>query len=117
MGEVIRRSLSQNSHARHLGVGAGTAALVAAEIVATAAGMPREALSDALAHWLPTMDGTLQREELASIIEATERVRDPALSDLAQLWADTEDNEAWRGVVDSLLARLRLALVRLGAER
>jgi hypothetical protein len=80
--------------------------LAAAEIVASALGRSGPELSDELTEWIDS-----QRTSIVVLaplaIRAAVRVRDN--SELSELWAETDEFDAWCGVVNELISRLRVA--------
>jgi hypothetical protein len=100
--KTVKKALKTAAKGRgQLDSGDGAAALVAAELVAAAIGRPiEEPRLVALAQRWPELAG---EAELAA--RAVERVGDAERSELAELWAESEDDE-WSRVVADLRARL-----------
>lgn len=90
----------------YLEVDEACAALAAAEVVASALGNPGPELSDELISWIEQ-----HRSDLAVLAplaaKAAERVRDD--SEASELWAETDDFDAWCDVVNELISRLQVA--------
>jgi hypothetical protein len=80
-------------------------ALAAAEILAAAAGKATKAgLPDDAVRWLKTYADTPNAALVAKARAAIKRVRDE--SELRDLWADSDELDAWLKVVDDLVKRL-----------
>ena len=82
-------------------------ALAAAEVVAAATGQPLAGLSDDIAALAAHLAPSVTAEHIARARTAVERVLDA--SELAELWAETDDADEWRGLVEDLLQRLAAA--------
>jgi hypothetical protein len=83
----------------------GAAAIAAAEVVAAAKGKPSKELPKELSEWLNHQP----KQEIAKFAplarKALARVKDPQISELAQLWKESEDKQ-WAKTVAELEARL-----------
>ena len=79
-------------------------AIAAAEIVAAASGRPLPGLSDEIAALVGQVAPGVTPEHTARARTAVERVLNA--SELAELWAETDDADEWRGLVEDLIQRL-----------
>ena len=83
--------------------GVGAAAVAAAELVAAMAGSPSAGLSDEAAALLPSLgpaDAALVAQAIAAVGAARSR------GELAGLWEESDEHEAWLASLDDLTARL-----------
>jgi hypothetical protein len=79
-------------------------AIAAAEVVAAAIGRPLPGLSEDIAGLVAHVAPSVMPEHTARARTAVERVLNA--SELAELWAETDDAHTWRGLVEDLIARL-----------
>jgi hypothetical protein len=79
-------------------------AIAAAEVVAAAIGRPLPGLSDEIAALVRHVAPSVTPEHTARARTAVERVLNA--SELAELWAETDDADEWRGLVEDLIKRL-----------
>lgn len=81
--------------------------LAAAEVVAMLKGQPVDKLPPKLTQWQQaqrlTVDDALDKKAIAAV----EKVMTDPESELRELWAETDDFEAWLATVKDLLERLR----------
>lgn len=92
-------------------VDAATEGLAAAELIAAINGKPLEGLEDtlesceSLAEWIAT--GEISFRGKKQIVELSQKAINRVLtSELADLWADTDDHAAWIATVKDLQERL-----------
>ena len=103
---ILRRALSRAGQARgHLLYELAVQALIAAEVLAAVRGRPTRALPPELARWAANH----HREGIAEALRplataAIERVKED--SEIAELWARSDDVGGWIERVDDLLDRL-----------
>lgn len=83
-----------------------SAALAAAEVVAAAQGRPSKALPNEVRRWLKRVRPTIGAELVRNARGAVSFCRDSQNSELRQLWAESEDFQAWLAGTASLLSRL-----------
>lgn len=84
----------------------GAAAIAAAELVAAAKGKPGKSLPKEVSDWLARQPKH-EIAQLASIArKALARVKDPAASELRQLWMESDDKQ-WMSAIGQLDARLQ----------
>ncbi len=79
-------------------------AIAAAEVVAAAIGRPLPGLSEEIATLVTHLAPGVTPEHTARARTAVERVLNA--SELSELWAETDDADEWRGLVEDLIARL-----------
>ena len=79
-------------------------ALAAAEIVAAAIGRPLAGLREDIAAHVVHVAPSVTPEHGERARTAVERVLNA--SELAELWAETDDDGEWRGLVEDLIRRL-----------
>ena len=79
-------------------------AIAAAEVVAAAIGHPLPGLSADIAALAAHVAPSVTPEHTARARTAVERVL--SASELAERWAETEDDKEWRGLVEDLIRRL-----------
>lgn len=111
-GRIIGRSLRAVAKAKpgtYLEVDEGGAAWAAAELVAAAFGygLDDAELPDDAAELLESLRPTSASRTLA--LAALPRLLDPASSELAELWAESDDEAAWRARVEDTRRRLEAA--------
>jgi hypothetical protein len=78
--------------------------LAAGEIIAAALGRPATGLRDDILSLARVLRGDVTPEHVARARVAVESVL--ADSEVADLWAETDEDGAWRAVVDDLIGRL-----------
>ncbi len=85
----------------------GSQAIAAAEIVAALIGRGRanDDLPEEVAAWLPTVQSLDAQSLRGMAVQALDAVLSQD-SELRELWAETEDFEAWKGDVEALKALL-----------
>lgn len=85
----------------------GSEAIAAAEIVAALIGRGRanDDLPEEVAAWLPTLQSLDAQSLRGMAVQALDAVLSQD-SELRELWAETEDFEAWKGDVEALRALL-----------
>jgi len=79
-------------------------AIAAGEVIAAALGRPVEGLRDDIVGLANGLAPSIMSEHAARARTAVERVL--AGSEIAELWAETEDDDEWRGLVEDLIRRL-----------
>ena len=79
-------------------------AIAAAEVVAAAIGRPLPGLSEDIAALVAHLAPSVTPEHAARARTAVERVLNA--SELAELWAETDDADEWRDLVEDLIERL-----------
>ena len=79
-------------------------AIAAAEIVAAANRRPLPGLTDEIAALVAHVAPSVTPDHTARARTAVERVLNA--SELAELWAETDDADEWRGLVEDLIKRL-----------
>ena len=79
-------------------------AIAAAEVVAAAIGRPLPGLSEEIGELVAHVTSSVTPEHTARARTAVERVLNA--SELAELWAETDDADEWRGLVEDLITRL-----------
>ena len=85
----------------------GSMAVAAAEVVAALKGNPRAELPPEVSEWVDAQDFAVDDNLAASARRAVAQVRNAATSELAQLWADSDElAAAWNSDLDDLLERL-----------
>jgi hypothetical protein len=103
---VLQRTFSWAGQAKgHLLYEPAVQVLIAAEVLAAVRGRPTRALPSEVARWVaghPCEDGAEALRLLA--IAAVERVKED--SEIAELWARSDEVGQWIGKVDDLLDRL-----------
>ncbi|MDF2735197.1 MAG: hypothetical protein K0S97_1820 [Chloroflexota bacterium] len=79
-------------------------AIAAGEVIAAALGRPVDGLGDEVLGLANSLAPSITPEHAARARTAVERVL--AGSEIAELWAETEDDDEWRGLVEDLIRRL-----------
>ena len=79
-------------------------AIAAGEVIAAALGRPVDGLGDEILGLANALAPSITPEHAARARTAVERVL--AGSEVAELWAETEDDDEWRGLVEDLIRRL-----------
>jgi hypothetical protein len=106
---VLRRAFSQAGQARgHLRYEPAVRALIAAEVLAALRGRPARALPPEVARWVAGHRRGDVAESLRPLARsAIERVKED--SEIAELWAQSDEIGRWIEKVDDLLDRLNSA--------
>ena len=81
----------------------GSEAIAAAEIVAALIGRGRGELPEGVAEWMATLAPAEAQALRGHALQALDAVLSEE-SELRELWAETEDFEAWKGDVEALKA-------------
>lgn len=81
----------------------GSEAIAAAEIVAALIGRGRGELPEGVAEWMATVAPAEAQALRGQALQALDAVLSEE-SELRELWAETEDFEAWKGDVEALKA-------------
>ena len=84
---------------------AGAHALAAAEIVAAMGGHPANLLPPAAATWVANHRHEFSQALCSQAIESVKRVTES--SELAELWAESDEGELWKANVADLQGRLK----------
>lgn len=104
--EVIADALQSALKSEMIEASDGAVAVAAAEVIAAARGRASAALPPSLQAWLDKQP----KEKIAALTaqarEALERVKDPTVSELKQLWSEGKANR-WPAGIAELEARLR----------
>ena len=79
-------------------------AIAAGEVIAAALGRPVDGLRDEIVGLANALAPSITPEHATRARTAVERVL--AGSEIAELWAETEDDDEWRGLVEDLIRRL-----------
>ena len=83
-------------------------AIAAAEVVAALRGKPRSELPDEVTEWVQAHQVAPGDDLLKTARTAIENIKKDDSSELAQLWADSDELEkVWRNDLDELLQRLK----------
>ena len=83
-------------------------AIAAAEVVAALKGAPRVQLPAEVVEWVERNESEVDADLAATARQAIARIRDEELSELAQLWSDSEEAaEEWRAELTDLEQRLQ----------
>lgn len=105
--KMVAAALDTAIKAKHLEAGEGSAAIVAAEVVAAAIGKPNAKLPKELNAWMRRQS----KAELQTLVpmarQALRKVLDPKASELKQLWSEGRKNR-W----ESSIAELEMRLAR-----
>ena len=93
----------------YLGATASSVALAAAEVIAALAGAPSPKTPEELQNWLALQPGDVAKDLVDAHSEYANAVinRVKVSSELAELWAESDHNDAWHAEVDDLRRRLR----------
>jgi hypothetical protein len=84
----------------------GSYALAAAEVLAAARGRPCRDIPPALRDWAAANTGVATPALLAHALAAIARVMIAETSELAELWAETDNGAKWITQIDDLKVRL-----------
>jgi hypothetical protein len=79
-------------------------AIAAGEVVAAALGRPADGLREDILEVATDLAGGVTADHAARARAAAERVL--ASSEVEDLWAETDDHDAWRSTVQALIGRL-----------
>lgn len=79
-------------------------AVAAGEVIAAAIGRPVEGLGEEILELANALAPSITPEHATRARTAVERVL--AGSEVAELWAETDDDDEWRGLVEDLIRRL-----------
>jgi hypothetical protein len=79
-------------------------AIAAGEVIAAALGRPVDGLGEEVLGLANALAPSITPEHAGRARTAVERVL--AGSEVAELWAETEDDDEWRGLVEDLIRRL-----------
>lgn len=99
-GEIIRSD-------SYIDATIGAQAIAAAGVVAALRGKPRPTLPEDLAKWVESKNWSGDVKLVGTAEMCLKKVLDPARSELAQLWQDSDQYEAWRAAGEELLKDLR----------
>jgi hypothetical protein len=102
--DAIESALDDAIHSSDLYGPTDVEAIAAAEIVAAAIGRPLAGLREDIATLVMGVAPSVTPEHAARARTAVERVLNA--SELAELWAETDDDADWRGLVEDLIRRL-----------
>ena len=101
---AIESALDEAIRSSDLSAPTDVEAIAAAEVVAAAIGRPLPGLSEDIVALVAHVAPSVTPEHAARARTAVERVL--SASELAELWAETDDADTWRGLVENLIARL-----------
>ena len=101
---AIEAALDEAVRSSDLSAPTDVEAIAAAEVVAAAIGRPVPGLSEDIAALAAHVTPGVTPEHTARARTAVERVLNA--SELAELWAETDDADEWRGLVEDLIQRL-----------
>ena len=101
---AIEAALDEAVRSSDLSAPTDVNAIAAAEVVAAAIGRPVPGLSEDIAALAAHVTPGVTPEHTARARTAVERVLNA--SELAELWAETDDADEWRGLVEDLIQRL-----------
>ena len=102
--DAIESALDDAVRSSDLSAPTDVNAIAAAEVVAAAIGRPVPGLREDIAVLVAGVAPNVTAEHAARARTAVERVLNA--SELAELWAETDDDEAWRRLVEDLIRRL-----------
>jgi hypothetical protein len=85
----------------------GAQTIAAAEVVAALRGKSRPALPDDLANWVKSKNWSGDVKLVGTAEMCLKKVLDPSRSELAQLWKETDQYDAWLAAGEELLKDLR----------
>lgn len=103
---AIESALDEAVRSSDLSAPTDVEAIAAAEVVAAAIGRPLAGLSEEIGALVAHVAPSVTPEHTARARTAVERVLNN--SELAELWAETDDADTWRGLVEDLISRLAL---------
>jgi hypothetical protein len=102
--DAIESALDDAVRSDDLSAPTDVIAIAAAEVVAAAIGQPVPGLREDIAALVPSVAPNVTPEHVSRARTAAERVLDA--SELAERWAETDDTDEWRGLVEDLMRRL-----------
>lgn len=102
---AVEAAIADALRATDLEAPVDTNAIAAGEVVAAALGRPAATLPDDVQDVVERLAGTVTAEHARRARTAVEGVLES--SELAELWAEADEEAAWRSGVEDLLARLR----------
>jgi Domain of unknown function (DUF4259) len=102
--DAIESALDDAVRSSDLSAPTDVNAIAAAEVVAAAIGRPVPGLREDIAALVAGVASTVTAEHAARARTAVERVLNA--SELAELWAETDDDGVWRGLLGDLILRL-----------
>ncbi len=102
--DAIESALDDAVRSSDLSAPTDVNAIAAAEVVAAAIGRPVAALREDIAGLVAGLAPSVTAEHAARARTAVERVLNA--SELAELWAETDDDGEWRGLAQDLIRRL-----------
>ena len=102
--DAVDAALSDALEADDLAQPLDTNAVAAAEVVAAALGRPAAELPEAVATLAGDLASRVTDEHLEQARTAAQRVL--ASSEIGELWAESDEDAAWRAAMDDLIARL-----------
>lgn len=102
---AVEAAIADALRATDLEAPVDTNAIAAGEVVAAALGRPAATLPDDVQDVVERLAGMVTAEHARRARAAVEGVLES--SELAELWAESDEEAAWRGGVEDLLARLR----------
>ena len=102
--EAIESALTNAMVATDLEMPDDVDAIAAGEVIAAALGRPAPGLREDILSLASGLADHVSRDHARRAQEAAERVL--ASSEVADLWAETDSNAEWRGLVDDLIRRL-----------
>jgi Domain of unknown function (DUF4259) len=103
--EVVEAALQSALNSEFIEVDDGAVAVAAAEVIAAARGKPAADLPAELSAWLEQQSKPAIAALASKAREALERVRDPKVSELQQLWAENSKSR-WPARVREVESRL-----------
>jgi hypothetical protein len=101
---AIDAALSEALGSAELEMPTDVNAIAAGEVVAAALGRPVDGLREDILAVAGGLAGVGRADHAARAIAAAERVL--ASSEVNDLWAETDDHDAWRSTVQALIGRL-----------
>jgi hypothetical protein len=101
---AVEAAISDALRASDLEVPVDVNAIAAAEVVAAALGRPAEGLPDDVLEVVGRLTGQCTPDHAIRARTAVERVL--AESEIAELWAESDDDATWRASVQDLIQRL-----------
>ena len=101
---AVDHTLTEALDARELAMPTDVSAIAAGEVVAAALGRPAGNLREDILALARVLRGHVTPDHAARARDAAERVL--AGSEVADLWAETEEDGEWRASVGDLIARL-----------
>ena len=102
--EAIESALTNAMVATDLEMPDDVDAIAAGEVIAAALGRPAPGLREDILSIASGLADHVSRDHARRAQEAAERVLES--SEVADLWAETDSNAEWRGLVDDLIRRL-----------